>query len=132
MVTALLTMLTSILFGLIWIPRKLAGRMRGVKHLSMRVVPLLATLSLVAFFWEVSGQPAMALGRPDALTITILTLSIVFPALSVAALLMAIRSFRFEMNRAARIHSFLASAACFGVSCYWAYWGLIGLRLWAL
>jgi len=129
---ALLTMLTSILFALIWIPRKVLGRMRGAGHLSVRVLPLLATLSLVVILWEASRAPPMVQGRPDAFTISILVLSVAFPVLSVAALFVAIRSFRFEMNRAARIHSLVVSSACFAVSGYWAYWGLIGVRLWAL
>ncbi|MGO9454143.1 MAG: hypothetical protein ACLQDV_24300 [Candidatus Binataceae bacterium] len=130
--TALLVMATSILFGLVWIPRKLIGRMRGVQHLSVRALPLLAILSLLGMVWRIWGEPAMALGRPDAVTLTIFVLSIVFPVLSIAALVTALRSFRFEINRAMRIHSLLVAVACVWISWFFAYWGLIAVRVWAL
>src|SRR5208282_4619456 len=47
---ALIVMASSILFALVWIPRKLIGRMCGVGHLLVRVVPLLAVLSAIAMF----------------------------------------------------------------------------------
>jgi CubicO group peptidase (beta-lactamase class C family) len=131
-VLALLTMASSILFAIIWIPRKLIGRLRGVPHLSVRAVPLLAVLTLSAIFWRASGQPPFVLGRPNAVTITILALSIIFPLLSVAALLLVLRSWRFEVNRAVRIHSLLVALACCLVAWFLAYWGLIGARVWAL
>jgi hypothetical protein len=43
----LLAMLSSPLFALVWVPRKVLGRMRGVRHLAVRIVPLFATLSFV-------------------------------------------------------------------------------------
>ena len=46
LVGAVLTMATSIGFALVWIPRKLLGRMQGVRYLAVRVVPLLASLHL--------------------------------------------------------------------------------------
>ena len=131
-VLVLLTMASSILFAIIWIPRKLIGRLRGVPHLSVRVVPLLAVLTLIAIFWRASSQPLFVLGRPNAVTITILVLSLIFPLLSVAALLLALRSWRFEVNRAVRVHSLLVALACCLVAWFLAYWGLIGVRVWAL
>jgi len=37
--TVLALMLTSPLFALIWIPRKLLGRMKQTRHLAARTVP---------------------------------------------------------------------------------------------
>jgi len=128
---AILTMASSILFALIWIPRKLFGRMRGVGHLSVRAVPLLAVVSLVAFNIPAVRAAPIDLVRPDFITLSIFLASIAFPILSILGLVLAIRSFRFEMNPAARIHSLLVSAACAGLTWYFAYWGLIGLRVWA-
>ena len=131
-VLILLTMASSILFAIIWIPRKLIGRLRGVQNLSVRAMPLLATLTLVAIVWRGWGQPAFELGRPNAITIAIFALSIVFPVLSIAALVIALRAWRFEMNRAVRIHALLVALACCAVAWFLAYWGLIGVRVWAL
>jgi CubicO group peptidase (beta-lactamase class C family) len=130
--TALLVMASSILFALVWMPRKLIGRMRGVENLSVRVVPLLAVLSVIAMFWPAWGRPPMVLGRIDAVTVAILVMSTLFPVLSLLSILVALRSFRFEMNRAVRIHSLAVAVACCGITGFSAYWGLIGVRVWAL
>jgi len=129
---ALLAIGTSILFAVIWIPRKLLGRLRGVQHLSVRVLPLLAALSLFAIVWQAWNEPAGVLGRPDTVTITLLLLTIIFPLLSVAALVVALRSWSFQMNRSVRMHSLLVAIACCTVTWFFAYWGLIGVRFWAL
>jgi len=125
-------MASSILFGIIWIPRKMIGRLRGEPHLSVRVIPLLAVLTLIAIFLRARGEPAFVLGRPDAVTITILVPSIIFPILSITALVIALQAWRFEMNRGVRIHSPLVALACCLVAGFLAYWGLIGVRVWAL
>jgi hypothetical protein len=132
LVAALLIMASSILFAFIWIPRKLIGRMRGVGHLSVRMMPLLATLALVGLVWRVSGQPPIVLGRADMVTITIFALSIVFPALSITALVITLLSFRAQMNKAVRLHSILVAVSCCEITWFFAYWGLIGVRIWAL
>jgi hypothetical protein len=129
---ALLAMATSILFAIVWIPRKCLGRMRGVQHLSVRVLPLLATLSLFAIVWRTWNEPPGVLGRPDTVTITLLLLTIVFPLVSVAALVVALRSWSFQVKRAVWVHSLLVAIACCTVAWFLAYWGLIGVRFWAL
>jgi CubicO group peptidase (beta-lactamase class C family) len=129
---SILVMASSILFALVWMPRKLIGRMRGVGNLSVRVVPMLAVLSVIAMFWTARGQPPMVLGQIDAVTVAILVMSILFPVLSLFSLLVALRSFKFEMNRAVRIHSLVVAVACCGITWFFGYWGLIGVRIWAL
>jgi CubicO group peptidase (beta-lactamase class C family) len=128
---ALLAMVTSVIFSFVWIPRKVIGRMKGVKHLPVRAVPLLAVLMLVAFMLAVGRATPHELAMPDLKTITVCISTIAFAILSVLAVALAIRSFRFQMNRVARIHSMLVSIACLGMTWYMAYWGLIGIRLWA-
>ncbi|MGH7863784.1 MAG: serine hydrolase domain-containing protein, partial [Candidatus Binataceae bacterium] len=124
-------MLSSVLFALIWIPRKVLGRMRGVKHLSVRIAPLLATIALLLFLALPMSASPMVMARPSAVAVTTFVASIAFALLSVLALMLAIRSFRWEMNRAARIHSLLVAAACFGLTWYFTYWEMIGFRTWA-
>jgi hypothetical protein len=132
LVAALLIMASSILFAFIWLLRKLIGRMRGVEHLLVRVMPLLAVLSLLGMVWRIWGEPAMVLARADMVTITILVLSIVFPALSITALVITLLAFRTQMNKAVRLHSLVVAVSCCGISRFFAYWGLIGVRIWAL
>jgi hypothetical protein len=132
-ILAILIIATSVLFAFIWIPRKLLRRMKGVGHLSVRMLPLLAGLAFVLFMFVLVTASAAPyeLARPDLKTITIYAASIAFAILSVLATALAIRSFRFQMHRAVRIHSMLVSFACLGLTWYMAYWGLIGLRTWA-
>jgi CubicO group peptidase (beta-lactamase class C family) len=132
-ILAIFTIATSLLFAFIWIPRKLLGRMKGVGHLSVRLLPLLAGLAFVLFMYVLVTAAATPyeLTKPDLKTITIYMASVGFAVLSLLATAQAIRSFRFQMNHAVRIHSMLASIACLGVTWYLAYWGLIGLRIWA-
>ncbi len=134
LVGAALTMATSILFALVWVPRKLLGQMRGVDHLSVRIVPLLASLTFLAgiVLWVHGGGSTFALATPSPYAIAIFVLTLVFPALSVTAFALALVSFQYPMNRAARFHSLAVAFACLGWTTYLAYWGMIGLRFWTV
>jgi CubicO group peptidase (beta-lactamase class C family) len=127
---ALLTMASSIVFALVWIPRKLLGRMQGVEHFSVRVVPLLAVMTLAATVWLGFATPPLELTQVNAVTIALCLGSIAFAILSVASLVVASRSIGFEMNRGTRIHSMLVALSCCGLTSYLAYWGAIGVRTW--
>ena len=127
-------MATSILFALIWIPRKLFGRMKGAKYLAVRVVPLLASLTFLAtlVLWIHGGGSTFALATPSPFAVSIFLLTILFAILSVVGFVLAIRSYRYSMNRAARIHSIMVAFACIGWTAFLAYWGMIGLRFWTV
>ncbi|MGA8644446.1 MAG: serine hydrolase [Candidatus Binatus sp.] len=134
LVGAVLAMATSILFALIWIPRKLFGRMKGAKYLAVRVVPLLASLTFLAtlVLWIHGGGSTFALATPSPFAVSIFLLTILFAILSVVGFVLAIRSYRYSMNRAARIHSIMVAFACIGWTAFLAYWGMIGLRFWTV
>lgn len=130
--SALVLMASSVLFAIIWIPRKVLGRMKGVRHLSVRALPLLAIAALIATFLPASNAPAIELAQLDGLTAAMFLTSIAFAILSIISVIIALRSLRFEMNRAARIHSMLVALSCVGITWYLAYWGIIGVRVWKL
>jgi CubicO group peptidase (beta-lactamase class C family) len=134
LVGAVLTMATSIGFALIWIPRRLFGRMKGVRYLAVRIVPLLASLTFLAtiVLWIRGGGSTFAIATPSPFAVSICLLTILFAILSAAGIVLAIRSFNYPMNRAARLHSLAVAFACFGWTAYLGYWGMIGLRFWAL
>lgn len=132
MAATLALTLSPILFALVWIPRKLLGRMKNVRHLSVRVAPLLAGLSLLAAILLLSQTPAWKLGTRNAMTVGVCLATWVFLFSSIGSLPLSMRSFALEVNRGVRIHSLLASLACSGLAAYLAYWRLIGLKLWAL
>ena len=130
LIAALLAMLTTILFALVWIPRKVFGRMKGVGHLSVRIAPLIAAIVFIAAQLSVPSD-TIRLATFNWQTGLLCFGTIAFAMLSVVSLILAIRSFSFAMNRAARIHSLIASLGCCGLTWYLAYWGIIGVRTWA-
>jgi hypothetical protein len=124
-------MASSLLFSLVWILRKLFGAMKGVQHLAVRAVPLLATLSLLALifcFTKIGGSDT---GQLTLWTGGIFVCSLLFPLFSVVGLLLAVRVPKTEIHTGTRIHSLLVSMACCVVTLFIASWHLIGLRLWA-
>jgi CubicO group peptidase (beta-lactamase class C family) len=127
---ALFAMLTSVVFAIIWIPRKLLGRMTGAPHLAVRILPLLATISLLAAFAMVLTSAPVYLARPGLASISFFLGTIAFAILSIAGLALALISTRWPMNRGVRIHSLLVAVASVGLTSYLAYWHQIGLRLW--
>ena len=111
--------------------RKLFGRMKGVQHLAVRAVPLVAVLSLAAIPFCFNALHGSAIGTANLFTIGIYMATIVFALLSLLGVALAVRVPKTEINRAVRIHSLLVSLACCVAALFFASWGLIGLRLWA-
>ncbi len=128
---ALALMASSILFAVIWILRKLLGRMRGVSHFSVRLVPLLAVLSLVLALACFNSVPGAQVGQVNLWTVGVFLGTLLFALFSLWGLVLALRAPADQVHRGVRIHSLLVSLACCGLTAYLAYWHLIGLRLWA-
>jgi CubicO group peptidase (beta-lactamase class C family) len=128
---ALALMASAVVFALVWIPRKLMKRMKDVRHLSVRYVPLLAVLSLGAGFFLLNAIPSWLTGTYNILTVAVWLLTWAFAVLSLWGLWLAVRSFRLAVKPAVRIHSLLVAVACCGLANYLYYWHIIGLRLWA-
>jgi CubicO group peptidase (beta-lactamase class C family) len=131
LVLCIVLMATSLLFAIVWILRKLLGAMKSIRHLAVRVVPLLATLSFLALFFCSTKLGGADTGKLTVWTFGIFALSILFPLLSLYGLLLAVRVPKSEINAGARIHSLLVSLACCVLTIFIASWHLIALRLWA-
>jgi CubicO group peptidase (beta-lactamase class C family) len=127
---ALFVMLTSIVFAAIWVPRKIFGRMKDAPHLAVRILPLVATLSLLAAFAMTLTAGPVYLARPGLASISFYLGTIAFAVLSIVGLALALISTRWPISRGVRIHSMMVSVACVGLTSYLAYWHQIGLRLW--
>jgi CubicO group peptidase (beta-lactamase class C family) len=131
LVLCALVMLTSVPYALIWLALKLFGKMKDVQHLSVRVVPLLAVLSLAPIPFCFKALHGSAIGTLNLFTVGIYAATILFALLSLLGLVLAVRVPKAEIHRGVRIHSLLVSLACCIVVLFFASWGLIGLRLWA-
>lgn len=132
-VTGLL-MLSSIAFALVWVPRKLFGRMRTVDCLSVRAMPVLATLSLgcaLTVFTVAAQDGPTQLGRLTPWSLGICVLTFGFAAFAVLGLVLALRFRHRAIRRLVWWHAFAASLFLTVAAVYLGYWGFIGVRLWA-
>jgi hypothetical protein len=128
-------MLSAVLFALVWVPRWLLGRLRGVRGLSVRVLPLLAVLWLVGAFTllAVSAEPPQVFERFGRLTpwsAGLCALTWLFALTAMIGLLQALRGRRLGVSRAVRRHALLVATANTLAAAYLAFWGIIGLRTW--
>ena len=124
-------MLSSVIFAVVWIVLKLIGRMKYVRHISVRAVPLLAVLSLVLIPFCFNALHGSAIGTANVFTVGIYLATLLFAFLSLLGLVLALRVPKAEIHTGVRIHSLLVSLACCVIAVFFASWGLIGLRLWA-
>ena len=128
---SLVLMASSILFALVWVPRKLLGRLRGISHLSVRTVPLLSVLSLAGAFGLIfaAGEDVIwDFGRPTIWSWSWVVLTWLFAIFAVSGLVQAFRNG--SVRKSVRVHSLLVSLANLTVMLYLSYWGIIGLRPW--
>ncbi len=124
-------MLSSLPYALVWLFLKLVGFMKEVRHLSVRVVPPVATLALLIVplcFMRLSGAQ---FGSFNLWTAGIFLGTFFFPILSVIGFILVLRVPKEEIHRAVRIHSLLVSSACCLVTGFLWSWHLLALRLWA-
>jgi len=129
----MLLLASTVVFALYWIPALLIRR-RSQPHMSVRALPLLASLTLAAastVFVRAASDAIHRLGAVTPWSVSVFLLTILFAVLSLAALIQAWRARRWEIRRGVWIHSLLAGAACTAMAIYLASWGIIGLRTWA-
>jgi CubicO group peptidase (beta-lactamase class C family) len=131
LVLAVVLMATSPLFAMVWIPRKLFGGLQDVRHLAVRAIPLLATLSFAALVFCFTKLGGADTGKFTVWTAGIFALSMLFPLLSLGGLLLAVRVRKSEIHGGTRVHSLLVALACSVVTIFIAWWHIVGLRLWA-
>jgi CubicO group peptidase (beta-lactamase class C family) len=124
-------MLTTLPYALVWISMKLFGAMKDVRHLAVRVAPLLATLSLLLVPLCLSKLNGAQIGSFNLWTFGIFLGTLFFPILSVIGLVLVLRVPKEEIHRGVRIHSLLASAACCLLTGFFWSWHLLALRFWA-
>jgi len=124
-------MLSSLPYALIWLFLKLIGAMKDVRHLPVRAIPSLATLSLLIVPLCVMRLSGTRIGSLNLWTAGIFVGTFFFPILSMIGLVLVLRVPKEEIHRGVRIHSLLASSACCVITGFLWSWHLLGLRLWA-
>ena len=125
---------SSLLFFLVWIVRKLRGKITSGAAIKVRIWPLLASVSVVGvlgLFTYGFIDPFKLLGKPTAVSLGIMFLSITFALFAMMGVLTSIRERRSDMNKIAYWHSSVTSITHLVVSAYLLWFGIIGLRVWA-
>jgi hypothetical protein len=127
------SMLSSPVFMLVRLVRKLLGKSHSAPPWSVRAVRLLSTLFLGSFFGLLyfNRENLWALGNCCAVSIAIMLSSIAFALTAAASLYLVYRDRRTPMSRIVYWQSVLVAVALSTIAAYMGYWGLIGLRLWA-
>jgi CubicO group peptidase (beta-lactamase class C family) len=124
-------MLTSLPYALFWLFLKLIGAMKDVRHLSVRAVPLVATLTLLMVPLCVLKLGGTQFGSFNVWTVGVFLGTFFFPLLSIVGLTLVLRAPKGEIHRAVRIHSLLVSSACCVLAGFLWPWHLLAVRLWA-
>ncbi len=132
---AIIIMITSIPYAIFWIPlfiyKKIRGRESSSKYISMRLVPLLAVLSLILGFIKMGDQTLLEFGLLTPLNVIFFISTILFAGFSILSLYTTYRSFYKPVTMTARIYAGLLSVSCFGMTLLLWQWGIIGIRLWS-
>ena len=129
-----LSIAISIPYALIWGVRYLRRKIPSGPAIRIRVLPLLAGLSVIAFLTLFSvgmGDPFATLGQPTYISIGIMLMTITFALFAALGLITAIRERGTKMNRVNYWYATTSSALHCIVVAYFAWFGIIGLMTWA-
>src|SRR5258708_24668300 len=105
--------------------------MQDVRHLAVRVAPLLSTVFFLIVPLCLAKLNSARIGSFNLWTAGIFLGTFFFPILSVIGFILVLRVPKEEIHRAVRIHSLLASSACCVIAGFLWSWHLLALRLWA-
>ncbi len=134
---ALTIMVMAIIYSLFWIPVYIYKRLKRKdsysKYIMMRLIPLFAVLSLIlGIIPFIIAKPTMLeLGQKTVVNVIFFISTLLFAGLSVISLFTMYKGFTKPVKKFDRIFAVFLSSACFGMTLYLSYWGIIGLRLWA-
>ncbi|HME56759.1 MAG TPA: serine hydrolase domain-containing protein [Terracidiphilus sp.] len=130
----LLAFVSILLYAPFWIIGGLIKRRRRPAERSMRLWPLIAVLSLLAFVGLSIASNSDIFARLGNLTIWSFGLFLTTLIFAVASLASAVALWlarKKEIRRFVRWFSILATSALLIATVYLAYWGVIGIRTWA-
>ena len=128
----LLGCVTTLLLGLVWIPRRLFGKLRRTPKFSVRVWPLVASLSLVVpvILFAVSAEDLIQrFGNATLWSVGMFLCTLLFPLASGLGLLAAARAS--ELRRSVRTYALAVSALNVLAAAYLTWWGVTGWRTWS-
>jgi len=128
---------TSFLYFLVWGVRKLRGKVPKGASTRIRLWPLLAGVSVVAFVvLFAAGMSSTSnifntLGRPTGISVSIMLATIVFAVFAALAAYTAITERNTEMNRYNYWYCSVSSYLHLLAAAYLLWFGVIGIQTWA-
>lgn len=124
---------SSLLFAVIWGLRKALGRLPNPGPWSVRLWPLLGAAALVGCFWiyfAAESRGYALFGTPNRWTIGMMLTSLLLPVAAIGSVVAAWRHRGAPMNRWAYWHAVLVALGLVFQAGFFAFWGMIGLRMW--
>jgi CubicO group peptidase (beta-lactamase class C family) len=129
----LLSMVAIVIYAPFWIIGGFSKRRRRPAERSMRIWPLVAVLSLIAFvgiFILCSDDLIDRLGNLTPWSVAIFLTTLLFGLASLASVVLLWRAPAESVRRGVRRFSSVVTIALLIAAAYLAYWGIIGLRTW--
>jgi CubicO group peptidase (beta-lactamase class C family) len=129
-----LAFVAIILYAPFWIVGGLFKKRRRPAERAIRLWPLIAVLSLVAFvgIFILSSDDAIArLGQMTIYSFGLFLITLFFAAASLASVLALWNARNREIRKFVRWFSIAVTAAMFIATVYLAWWGVIGIRTWS-
>jgi hypothetical protein len=132
-VFVVLAMVTILVYAPFWILGGLSKRRRRPAERAMRLWPLIAVLSLIAFVsvFIVSGDDLIdRLGNRTSWSVAVFLTTLLFAFASLASAISLLRTPAESVRRGVRKFSLIVTVALLIAAVYLASWGIIGLRTW--
>jgi hypothetical protein len=129
----LLSVIAIVIYAPFWILGGLRRRRRRPAERAMRVWPLIAVLSLIAFvviFILSADDLTERMGNLTPWSFGLFAMTLVFAIAALASLISVLRAGG-GVRRGVRRFSIVVTTALVIATVYLAYWGIIGLRTWA-
>lgn len=123
-----------LLYAPFWVLGGLSKRLRRPAERAIRLWPLIAALSLVLtvlIFQKASGEIIERLGNVTAWSVGLCVSTLVFGIAAAASVLALLLGRRKEVRRWVYWGSVAVIVPVAIVAAYFAYWGVIGIRMWA-
>ncbi|MEO8448804.1 MAG: serine hydrolase domain-containing protein [Gemmatimonadota bacterium] len=128
---ALGLMASALLYVLVWVPKRLLGRLDGGRPVvSARLWPLAAVLLAIGFVAAAMKFGLASGGTFGPATVTITLLSVLFPIVAIIAMIRLAALPRGVVSQGVRRYGVAVSLACLSVAVWLAAYGFIGIRTW--
>ena len=130
----LISMMAILIYAPFWILGGLSRKRRRRAERGLRLWPLIAVLSLVAFVGIViasSGDLIERLGNLTSWSAAVFLATVAFGIASLGSAISLWRTPAENVRRGVRRFSLMVTIALLIAAVYLAYWGVIGLRTWA-